>query len=275
MYKNIKQIVYFILVVFLSLGSSHTLWSQTCKEALTKEKKQLEKELAQQKKLLEETRRNKTASLREIQLITNQIKNREKLIQTINEELSYIDVEIEEVTKEITQLQTKLDELIDAYRKAIYIAYKHRNMLDKANFIISSENIHQAVKRMRYLQEYSNALNRHVLIIQQTQATKKEKEKVLMQNKQEKMNPWSIKPRKTNLVKTTTGQRSSSINLKKKESQINEINRKSNVKSHDNQIAKIIEAELAKAKIGFSKSRSSQCSIVDFANNQETPMACR
>ncbi|MDD2621809.1 MAG: peptidoglycan DD-metalloendopeptidase family protein [Bacteroidales bacterium] len=273
MYKNIKQIVYFILVVCLSLGSSHTLWSQTSKEALTKEKKQLEKELAQQKKLLEETRRNKTASLREIQLITNQIKNREKLIQTINEELSYIDVEIEEVTKEITQLQTKLDELIDAYRKAIYIAYKHRNMLDKANFIISSENIHQAVKRMRYLQEYSNALNRHVLIIQQTQATKKEKEKVLMQNKQEKMNLLEHKNQeKTNLVKQQRDKDQVVSTLKKKESQINtEINRKiKRQKAIDNQIAKIIEAELAKAKKSVSpKVEAANVALsADFANNQ-------
>ncbi|MFA7401991.1 MAG: hypothetical protein WCZ21_05625, partial [Bacteroidales bacterium] len=90
MYKNIKQIVYLILIICLSLGQTNTAFCQSNKDALTKEKKQLEKELAQQKRLLEETRKNKTASLREIQLITNQIKNRERLIQTINEELSHI-----------------------------------------------------------------------------------------------------------------------------------------------------------------------------------------
>jgi septal ring factor EnvC (AmiA/AmiB activator) len=273
MHKNIKQIVYLILIICLSLGQTNTAFCQTNKDALTKEKKQLEKELAQQKKLLEETRKNKTASLREIQLITNQIKNRERLIQTINEELSHIDVEIEETTKEISQLQAKLNELIKEYKKAIYIAYKHRNILDKANFIISAENVHQAVKRMRYLQEYSNALNRHLLIIQQTQAAKKEKEEVLIQTKQEKENLLVNKNQeKTKLQKQQQEKDRVVSTLKKKESQINaEINRKiKRQKAIDAQISKIIEAELARAKKASSpKVEAANVALsADFAGNQ-------
>ena len=273
MYKNIKQIVYLILIICLSLGQTNTAFCQSNKDALTKEKKQLEKELAQQKRLLEETRKNKTASLREIQLITNQIKNRERLIQTINEELSHIDVEIEETSKEISQLQTKLNELIKEYKKAIYIAYKHRNILDKANFIISAENVHQAVKRMRYLQEYSNALNRHLLIIQQTQTAKKEKEEALIQTKQEKENLLVNKNQeKTKLQKQQKEKDRVVSTLKKKESKINaEINRKiKRQKAIDAKIYKIIEAELARAKKASSpKVEAANVALsADFASNQ-------
>jgi septal ring factor EnvC (AmiA/AmiB activator) len=217
MHSYIKHIAYFLLAACITIGSNTLVFSQTSKTALTNEKKQLEKELAQQKKLLAETRKSKTASLREIQLLTNQIRNREKLIQTINQELSNIDVEIQETTKEISLLQDKLNELIKAYKKAIYIAYKHRDMLNKTSFIISSENIHQAVKRMRYLQEYSKALNRHLLIIQETQAAKKKKEESLMQIKQEKaMLLDNESKEKTNLQKQQSEKYKVVIQLKKK-----------------------------------------------------------
>lgn len=273
MHSYIKHIAYFLLAACITIGSNTLVFSQTSKTALTNEKKQLEKELAQQKKLLAETRKSKTASLREIQLLTNQIRNREKLIQTINQELSNIDVEIQETTKEISLLQDKLNELIKAYKKAIYIAYKHRDMLNKTSFIISSENIHQAVKRMRYLQEYSKALNRHLLIIQETQAAKKKKEESLMQIKQEKaMLLDNESKEKTNLQKQQSEKDKVVIQLKKKEKQINtEINRKiKRQKAIDAQIAKIIEEELAKSRKKASpKAEAANVALsADFANNQ-------
>lgn len=273
MHPYIKHIAYLILVACISIGNLDAVYSQTTKSSLSNEKKQLEKELAQQKKLLEETRKSKTTSLREIQLITNQIKSREKLIQTINQEISNLDVEILTTTKEISLLQEKLDELIKEYKKAVYIAYKHRNMLTKSSFIIASENVHQAVRRMRYLREYSKALNRNLLVIQETQAAKKKKEESLNLIKTEKgllLNNESKE--KTNLQKQQTDKDRVVVLLKKKEKEINaEISRKiKRQKAIDTQIAKIIEAELAKSKKAASpKIEAVNVALAtDFANNQ-------
>ena len=273
MRKYLKSILYLALVACLSIGGAYTVDAQTTKVALTNEKKQLERELAQQKKLLQETQKNKKTSLREIQLITNQIKKQGRLIQTINEELSSLDVEIQETTKEISLLQTKLEELIEEYRKAIYIAYKHRNMLTKASFVISAENIHQAVQRMRYLQEYSNALNRYMNVILETQAAKKQKEESLIQIKQEKRLLLGDKNKeKQNLQQQQVKKDQIVVTLKKKEKEINaQINRKiKRQKAIDAQIAKIIEAELARTKkASSSKVEAANVALAaDFENNQ-------
>lgn len=273
MHRYIKHITYLILAACISIGSLDAVYSQTTKSSLSNEKKQLEKELAQQKKLLEETRKNKTTSLREIQLITNQIKSREKLIQTINQEISNLDVEIHSTTTEISLLQEKLNELIKEYEKAVYIAYKHRNMLTKSSFIIASDNIHQAVKRMRYLREYSKALNRNLLIIQETQAAKKKKEESLKLIKTEKgllLNNESKE--KSNLQKQQIDKDRVVSLLKKKEREINgEINRKiKRQKAIDAEIAKIIEAELTRSKkVASPKVEAVNVALAtDFANNQ-------
>lgn len=273
MQQYIKYIVYFFLVICLSTGNSNIAYSQTNKTALTEEKKQLEKELSEQKKLLEETRKNKKASLREIQLITNQIKKQEKLIQNINDELAGLDVEIQATTQEISVLQTKLDKLIKEYEKAIYIAYKHRNVLTKASFIISADNVHQAVKRMRYLQEYSNALNRQLMLIKETQTAKKQKEINLMQTKQSKeMLLVNKNKEKENLQQQQVQKDKIVSSLKKKEKEIKaEINRKiQRQKAIDAQIAKIIDKKIITTKTATSpKVEAANVALAnDFANNQ-------
>ncbi len=269
----IKYILYFFLVICISIGSSNIVYSQTNKIALTEEKKQLEKELAEQKKLLEETRKNKKASLREIQLITNQIKKQEQLIQNINQELAGLDVEIQATTQEIVTLQTKLDALMKDYEKAIYIAYKHRNVLKKASFVISADNVHQALMRMRYLQDYSNALNRQLMLIKETQATKKKKEENLLQIKQDKQLLLVNKSKeKENLQQQQIQKDKVVSNLKKKEKDINaEINRKiQRQKAIDIQISKVIEKQIVKTKtVSSPKVEAANVALAnDFANNQ-------
>ncbi|MDR0368694.1 MAG: hypothetical protein LBH82_06090, partial [Bacteroidales bacterium] len=85
----------------LWLLCSGVAMGQNSKTKLTNEKKQLEKEIAEQKRMLEITKKNKTASLKDIQLITNQIKKQEQLIAIINDEISSLDHDIAENTKEL------------------------------------------------------------------------------------------------------------------------------------------------------------------------------
>ncbi len=266
----------FLRLFFILFAVNHSfVFSQITKDNLTNERKKIENELIQQKKILAETTKNKKASLREIQLLTNQIKKQEQLIQTITSELSCLDVEIEETTNEISQLQIKLDELIKEYKKAIYIAYKHRDILAKTSFIVSSENIHQAIKRMRYLQEYSNALNRHMLLIKKTQMAKKKKEENLINIKQDKEDLLSNKSKeKINLQQQQQQKDKVVATLKTKENQINkEIKAKINrQKAIDAQIAKIVEAELAKSRTKAAASpKTAEANVAldnDFAKNQ-------
>jgi septal ring factor EnvC (AmiA/AmiB activator) len=224
---------------------------QDSRTALNSEKKQIEKEIAEQKKLLESTKKNKAASLREVELIKNQIKKQEKLIQTINEEIHTLDNQIFENTKELNALTKKLDLLTAEYEKAVYAAYKYRNALSKAGFVLSAANFNQAIQRMNYLQEYSRTLNLQLKTILDTKQKIKQKDEQLKSQKQEKTSLIQDRNKeKDQLTKQQSEKNTLVSNLKKQESKINtEINKRINrQKQIDAAIQRLIDAEIEKSR---------------------------
>lgn len=239
---------FFFFAVMIMLFSSSFVMGQNTKAKLNEDKKKLENEIKEQKRLLEITKKNKTVSLQEIQLITNQIKKQENLIRVINDEILSLDYEIEENTKELGLLKKKLDLLIEEYRKAVYTAYKYRNVINKTGFILSSESLTQAARRISYLQEFSHLLNQQLTTIMQTQEDIKRKDTLLRQNKEEKTHLFQERNNeKQNLAKQQSEKNLIVTDLKKKETQINNnITKKINQqKQIDAAIKKIIDEEIA------------------------------
>lgn len=252
--------IIFSLGFILLLSFSHVVFGQNTKTALNDEKKKLEKEIKEQQNLLEATKKNKTASLQEIQLITNQIKKQEKLIQVIGDEILSIDHEIEENTNELNALKQKLDVLVQEYSTAVYMAYKYRNVMNKTGFILSSENLTQASRRINYLQEYSRLLNQQLVTILQTQEEIKRKDTLLRQNKDEKTLLFKNRNNeKQNLSNQQTEKNKVVANLKKRESQLNDeiVKKVRRQKQIDARIQKIIEEEIAaRNKLAADKKKS-------------------
>ena len=250
-YKRLKDRISVFLFLLIALFNIELAIGQDSRTALNSEKKQLEKEIAEQKKLLQATQKNKTASLREIELIKNQIRKQEKLIQVINNEILSLDMQIVENEKELDALTKKLDVLTIEYEKAVYVAYKHRNTLSKAGFILSANNISQAIQRMNYLQEYSHALNQQLKEILETKQKIKERDEQLKLHKQEKTTLIQDKNKeKEQLAKQKTQKDTIVAGLKKRESDINnEIKKRINrQKQIDAAIQRIIDEEIAKAR---------------------------
>jgi len=224
---------------------------QDSRATLNSEKRQLEKEIAEQRKLLQATQKNRAVSLREIELIKNQIRKQEKLIQTINDEIHFLDNQIAENTKELDALTKKLNLLTAEYEKAVYVAYKYRNALSKASFILSAQNFQQAAQRMNYLQEYSRTLNLQLKAILETKQKIKQKDERLNVQKQEKRSLIQDKNKeKDQLAKQQSEKNTIVTNLKKQESKINaEIKKRINrQKQIDAAIQRIIDAEIEKAR---------------------------
>ena len=245
-YRNIT----FFGIIFCLFSLIAPVYGQSKKTALTNEKKQLEKEIKQQQTLLQQTQKNKKASLREIQLINSQVQKQEKLIHTIHHEIDNLDTAIEANTKAVAELESELETMKKDYAQAVYMAYKYRHVLNKAAFVASAENISQAVRRMRYLQEYTNALDRKMRLIQETQLTLKEKETLLQQNKLEKEQLLKDKNREKAQLDQQKREKNQIVNkLKKQESQIKaEINKKvKRQKAVNAAIDKIIKEEIAKS----------------------------
>ena len=263
-FKNITFIG-IILCLFYLLTP---VCGQNKKAELTNEKKKLEQEIAQQRALLKKTQKNKNASLREIQLISSQVKKQEKLIATINGEINCIEGEIEANSKEINKLENRLEVLKKDYAQSVYITYKYRHVLNKASFIISAGSIGEAVRRIRYLQEYSYVLKRDVRHIQETQQTLHKKEEELqlsMHNKQQLLQDGHRK--KQQLAQQQQEKNRIVSKLKKQEGQIQkEINRKiQRQKAVNAAIDKIIREEIAKSSKNSAKTTAKSGSTAPAA----------
>ncbi|MEI8204646.1 MAG: peptidoglycan DD-metalloendopeptidase family protein, partial [Bacteroidota bacterium] len=164
---------YFLLFFLLFCGGMLLCplnsYSQDKKAKLQQTKKEIEKEIEYTTKLLAETKKNKQASLNQINLLKNQIKKREELIDNINSELDELDGEINTHQHEIEQLGIQLKDLKAEYAKMIYYAYKNRNSYDRLLFIFASKDFNQAYKRLKYFKQYSAYRKKQADLIQNTQ----------------------------------------------------------------------------------------------------------
>lgn len=161
------------------------------------EQSRLEKKIATTKLLLNKTQDVAKASFNELLLIDKQIKFRQDLVTNFDNQVRSAEVKVKQKGNEITQLQAKLIQLKEQYRKLLLYAYKHRNKFGKLMFIFSSESYNEAIKRGSYLKRIAEIQKKQFLIIRQhenliqqeissIQQERAYKLKVLLEKKKEK-----------------------------------------------------------------------------------------
>ena len=145
----------YILFAILCLGILATGYSQNKSDKLKSNKKKIEAEIASTKKLLEQTSKNKQASLQQLSVLRRQISNREELITNLNNEIFSLEEEMDLNVKLYKELDKKLEYMKTDYSRIVYLAYKNRNMIDKVAFLLASEDFSQMFRRIKYYTIFS------------------------------------------------------------------------------------------------------------------------
>lgn len=149
---------------------------------------QAEKSPAQKRKELEAKRRELQAAIRknkneliriraeahnkekELKVLGSQITQRQQLISNINQQTFEIEVQIIEQRKMITTLKADVERLKADYAAYLEAAYKKRVSLSNLLFFVfDSKSLHQALRRMRYLNAYGNYRQKQARLILKTQ----------------------------------------------------------------------------------------------------------
>jgi septal ring factor EnvC (AmiA/AmiB activator) len=146
-----------------------SLFCQTSSDALKKEQKKIEKKISNTKNLLNTVKNNANASLNELRIVDNQIKNREALVAVYDNQVQAAEIKMLEKSNEINTLKKKSIKLKSQYRAMLLYAYKHRNNSDKIMYILSASSYHEAIKRNKYIKKIASAQKRQVAIIKQHQ----------------------------------------------------------------------------------------------------------
>jgi septal ring factor EnvC (AmiA/AmiB activator) len=152
-----------VLSVSICLGQSQN------KEELQAERDRISKEIALTNKLLSSTRANRTEVEGSLSLINKKINLREDLIQSMKTEIALYSKRIEKNKQQISELEKDLEELKTSYARAIQFAHRSNRDQDKLLYIFASEDFFQAIRRLRYLQQYAEHRQRQASQIEEAQ----------------------------------------------------------------------------------------------------------
>ncbi|MEZ5196433.1 MAG: peptidoglycan DD-metalloendopeptidase family protein [Bacteroidales bacterium] len=195
--------------------------AQDKKELLENNKKKIEEEILYNSKLLEETKNSKSTTINQLVILKNQISQRERLIQAINEQVKIVNDQINLNNELLSELEKDLDNLKDEYAKMIYYAYKNRDSYSRLMFIFSSEDFNQAFRRLKYFQQYSAYRKTQVQLIVQTRQEINELLENLDDSKKEKLTLLSsLEKERAELNSEKIQQNQTYQNLTKKEKEL-------------------------------------------------------
>jgi len=218
------------------------------KTSLEKKKKQLEQEIRETNKLIEETKKDKTLSLTQLTILNKKIKDRQELIRIYNTEIGQLNGNIKNNDKEIDRLETEIKGLKENYALVLRKAYLNRGKYVPVVYLFAAESVNQAYRRLRYLQSYNEYRRKQAINIRATQEELSKKvaelrtdldtKRVLLNNEQ---------VQRGELDKEKNEKEKAVQNLSKKEKQLKkELEKKrANAKKLDAEIKKVIEAEIA------------------------------
>lgn len=220
-----KIMTYAVFAIFLGITMLMVFYpyaqNQQAKDKLIDKKKQIEEEISYYRKLIDETKKNKSMSINQLVLLKNQIEKRESLIEEINTEMSELDNKISENIVVVNRSTEQMKALKEEYAQMIYNSYKNRSSFERLMFIFASTDFNQAHQRLKYFQHYNEYLRHQVDLIANTtdQILQKNKELELQKNsKQQLLAASEAEKRKLALEKE---KKSADVSkLKKKEAEL-------------------------------------------------------
>lgn len=178
--------LYYILFIFLTLGSATLYAQQPTRSELEKRRANLLNEIAETQQQLEATKKDKKATLGQLNALTAKLNARQKLINNINSELTNINGNINLSSQEIQNLNKSLDVLRAGYARSIRYAYKHRESQNMMAFLFSANDFNDAIRRMQYLKKYRDYRKDQAEKIRVTQGQLQQKIGVLNTQKTQK-----------------------------------------------------------------------------------------
>ncbi len=180
-----KKLLFLILFLFF-FGEITPGFSQNPTSNLKAKRQKLEKEISYTNKLLHEVNKSKKNTIYELQLISNRINMRHRLMAILKKEIASLSNNITVTKITIREMNNRLDTLKKEYVNIAWYLYKNDNNYSRLIFLFSASNFNQAYQRLRYLDEISAYIRKEAGRIIILEKQKKDKLDKLKQDKAEK-----------------------------------------------------------------------------------------
>ena len=145
------MLVLVTLLFCLSAGAQDTKVQEA-------KKAKLEREIAIIDKQLKENASKSNTMLSNLELIRKKISNRKELVAESDRQIRKYNDDIYLAQQKINKLQARIDVLTENYAKLVRSAYKNRDTRIWYRYMLASENLGQAFRRMGYFRNLSNMM---------------------------------------------------------------------------------------------------------------------
>jgi murein hydrolase activator len=164
-----RKTVFLFIIIFYSVSAGLAQSPSQSRSDLEKERASIQKEIEDVKRSLDITHKNRKETLGQLALLQKRLRLREAAISNINQQLNFIQADMNNSWQEIIKLKKELDTLRKQYAESVIYAYENRTNYDYLNFIFAAGNFNDAVKRVEYLKSYRTYREQRAENIQKTQ----------------------------------------------------------------------------------------------------------
>ncbi|MCP2043240.1 murein hydrolase activator EnvC [Pontibacter sp. HSC-36F09] len=246
--KALYKSAFFLIILLLPLATQAQ--KQKSKAQLEKEKKENLNRIKEANRILQQTKVQKEASIGQLNAIQEKITVQKGVISTISREIKLLETGLKETEGIVGELQSDLESLKAEYATMVYAASKTANSYNKLMFVFAADSFNQMVRRLRYLQQYSEARKKQVEQINKVQVALTGQLRTLESQREEKrglLNKQVVENK--NLLSLRTQQDGMIQKLSKQEEQLKKevAQRQQAVRKLDNLIADIVKEEIARA----------------------------
>jgi septal ring factor EnvC (AmiA/AmiB activator) len=223
-----RTLAFLLILIFPSAISSVAQSSNPSRSDLEKERASIQKEIEDVKRSLDITHKNRKQTLGQLALLQKRLRLRQAAIANINQQLNFIQQDMNISWQEIIKLKKELDTLRKQYAESVVYAYENRTNYDYLNFIFAASNFNDALKRVEYLKSYRAYREQRAENILQTQT--------LLQNK-------------IDGLKIKRVEKDEALQKQNKERQVLEVEKKEKdlvveqLQSHENELKKEMNAK--------------------------------
>ncbi|CAK7067759.1 MAG: Murein hydrolase activator EnvC [Parabacteroides distasonis] len=242
-----------VWIVLLALSLSTVVYGQ--KSAAVRQLEQQRKEaladIEETNKLLQETAQTAKTSLNRLNLLSKQILSRKKVISLLNQELDEIEKDILNIQGQLRTLKRELGDKQTNYGKSMRGLYKRHSSQDKLLFILSAESFSQSMRRMRYLREYADWQKRQANDIIEKQAEISRKQAEMEKTRAEKRALLGTRQEESKKLESEEASQKEEVQLlnkKQKDLKADLQKKRRQAEALNRQIEKQIAEEIARAE---------------------------
>lgn len=237
------------IALLLFLFTFSQSYSQS-RSSLEKRKAANQRRIAEATKILQQTQNKKKSSLGQYRALINQINERQKLINTIQTEVDFLNEEINENEQLIRALEEDLSNLKKEYTAMLYAAQKNKGAIQKIMFLFSAGDFNQFRRRLQYLEQYAEARKAQAREIEKVREYIDEQNRNLILSRNQKealLNEQKEETRKLESLRKQQQQLLTQLGKKEKELREELKKRKADAAKLEKLIKSLVEKEVKRS----------------------------